>query len=99
MTPNPEFEDWLRTLPSMYWTHSELGACRLGWEAAVASTKKKSSDALHELNTRLASVAKQFLETGDPTDKARAEVVLAICEGFGDEPLSHVNTATESDTR
>jgi hypothetical protein len=34
--PNPEFSEWVASLPATHWAKLDLSACRFGWEAALA---------------------------------------------------------------
>lgn len=68
LEPNPEFTAWAATLDPKHWSKYDLSACRLGWEAGVASvsgpagqeklaqTVASAADSLARISTTLTTV-------------------------------------------
>ena len=40
-TVNPEFREWVGSLPPTYWSRYDLSAARIGWEAAYDNLHRK----------------------------------------------------------
>ena len=40
-TVNPEFREWVRSIPPTYWSRYDLSAARIGWEAAYDNLHRK----------------------------------------------------------
>lgn len=53
-----EFRQWVETLPKSHWAQYDLGACKLGWDAAMANMASKPAlDQAKQLIEKLLATA------------------------------------------